>query len=177
MSCRLLGCGIASAMALTVSLGAQAPSQTPAKMDDHKGMAAMMVTVEGCLRPETDVPGRAVPETVQRVATADADWVLTDTKMVKGMQPQVDGSTSAVGTSGANAPALMYKVKTESKDVKFAAHKNKRVQIDGTFSHEARADNSVAFAKDMVKLNATTMREVAGDCPSNDSSKRQPEKK
>lgn len=167
MSRRLLGCGFAGAMALTVSLAAQsAPSQTPAKTkaDDHSAHAAMAVTVEGCLRPETNVPGRAVPEREHRPAVADADWVLTDTKMVKGMQPQVDGSQSAVGTSGTKAPALMYKVKGEN--LKFGDYKDKRVRIDGMFSHEQRADNPVAFATDLVKLNATTISEIPGDCPS-----------
>jgi hypothetical protein len=174
MSVRLLGCGFAGTMALTVSLAAQsAPSQTPAqapaqaKADDH---AAMMVTVEGCLRPETTVPGRAVPERVNRPAVADADWVLTDTKMVKGMQPQIDGSSSAVGTSGTKAPPLMYKVKSES--LQLGEHANKRVQIEGMFSHEARADNPVAFGTDLVKLNATTIRDIPGDCPKNEPDKK-----
>jgi hypothetical protein len=164
MSRRLLGCGFAGAMALTVSLAAQStPSQTPAqpKSDDHSAHSAMAVTVEGCLRPETNVPGRAVPEREQRPAVADADWVLTDTKMIKGMQPQIDGSKSAVGTSGTKAPALMYKVKGD----KLGDYSNKRVRIEGTFTHEQRADNAVAFATDLVKLNATTISEVPGDCP------------
>ena len=176
MSRRILGCGLASALALTASLGAQTPSQTPAqsaaKMDD----SSMAVTVDGCLRPETDVPGRAVPEREHRVAVADADWVLTDTKMVKGMQPQIDGSSSAVGTSGTKAPVLMYKVKSENDQVKLGDHSNKRVRIDGTFTHEHRAENPVAFATDLVKLNVTSITNISGDCPKNDSSKRQPEK-
>ncbi len=130
----------------------------------------MAVTVEGCLRPETSVPGRAVPEREHRPAVADADWVLTDTKMIKGMQPQIDGSSSAVGTSGTKAPALMYKVKGEN--VKFGDYSDKRVRIEGMFSHEARADNPAVFGADLVKLNATTITEIPGDCP-----KAQPEKK
>jgi hypothetical protein len=163
---------------LTASLAAQStPPQPQAKTHDHAAMANMAVTIEGCLRPETDVPGRAVPERVHSQAVADADWVLTDTKMVKGMQPQVDGSSSAVGTSGTKAPALMYKVKTANDSVKLGDHSNKRVQIEGTFTHEHRADNPVSFATDLVKLNVAAIKDIAGDCPKNETDKRQPEKR
>jgi hypothetical protein len=185
MSRRLLACGFAGAMALTASLGAQStpprtPDQTPAqtrpKADDPAISGNTMVIVEGCLRPETDVPGRAVPEREHRPAVADADWVLTDTKMIKGMQPQVDGSSSAVGTSGTNAGPLMYTVKSANDHVHLGDHSNKRVSIEGVFTHEHRADNPVAYATDLVKLNASSIREVPGTCPKNDTSKRRPEK-
>ena len=86
----------------TLSAQTPAPAQAPAKMEgDH---SAMMVTVEGCLRPETDVPGRHVPDRLRKPAVADADWVLTDTRMIKGTQPAAEGTKSGpTGTSASSA--------------------------------------------------------------------------
>jgi hypothetical protein len=129
------------------------------------GDPAGTVTVEGCLVREVDVPGRAVPEEARSRAVSDNDFVLTDTKMVKGSQPEAPAakpSDSPVGTSGTSAP-LMYKVKGES--LKMDEHAGQRVQIDGAFEHQDRAKNPVAYAFDLVRLNGTAIRQVPGDCP------------
>ena len=174
MTRQLLGCGCACAMALTVSLGAQSqtapatpPAQQPSAMSIDQGA---MVTVEGCLVKETKVPGRDVPERERTPTVADEDYVLTDTKMIKGSAPQPEAQPNApqppdapVGTSGAAAAATMFKVKSET--LKMGEHAGRRVQIDGMFTHEKRADNPTVFAYDLVKLNGMALREVPGDCP------------
>jgi hypothetical protein len=176
MNRRFLGSGVALAMALTGALSAQSapspnpPAQTPAPSTATSNAATAdqkdMVTVEGCLRAETKVPGRDVPEGEQRVTVADADYVLSDIKMIKGTAPEMtENQVSAdkpVGTSGASAMPPMYKVKGDSLNM--GDHKGKRVQIDGTFEHEGRADNPKAFPYDLVRLQGSALREVPGDC-------------
>jgi hypothetical protein len=180
MTRRLLGCGVACAMAGVITTGvlsAQSapsqnpPTQTPAPTTATSNAATAdqkdMVTVEGCLRLETKVPGRDVPESQQRVAVADADYILTDIKMIKGDAPELSAAQvppdKPVGTSGAGAMPPMYKVKGETLEM--GDHAGKRVQIDGTFEHEGRADNPKVFPYDLVRLRGSAIREVPGDCP------------
>jgi hypothetical protein len=181
MTRRLLGCGVACAMALSGVLSAQSappqnpPAQTPtpstatssaATADQKDTDQKDVVTVEGCLRPETKTPARDVPEAEQRVTNADDDYVLSDITMIKGTAPELAAETQPadkpIGTSGASAMPPMYKVKGES--LKMGDHAGKRVQIDGTFEQEGRADNQKVFAKDLVRLRGTAIREVPGDC-------------
>jgi hypothetical protein len=125
-----------------------------------------MVTVEGCLYREIDVPGRNVPDRERTPVVADEDYVIADTKMIKGTPPEVPSappSDTPVGTSGTSAPANMYKVKGE--DLKMSDHAGQRVQIDGVFTQEKRADNPTVFPFDLVKLQGAAIREVPGDCP------------
>jgi hypothetical protein len=173
------GYAFAGALALSVSLGAQstAPQNPPAQPAPRPSPtypappAAMprdqaMVTVEGCLYREIDVPGRNVPEGQRRPVVADEDYVIADTKMIKGERvavPSAPQSDALVGTSGTAAPPNMYKVKGE--DLKLSDHAGRRVQIDGVFTHEKRADNPTAFPFDLVKLQGAAIREVPGDCP------------
>jgi hypothetical protein len=175
---RLLGSGVACAMALTGVLSAQSapsqnpPTQTPAPSTATSNAATAdrenMVTVEGCLRLETKVPGRNIPEREIKPAVADEDYILTDITMIKGSAPETTAAPAPtdkpVGTAGASAMPPMYKVKGDS--LKMGDHKGKRVQIDGTFEHEGRADNPKVFPYDLVRLQGSAIREVAGDCPS-----------
>ena len=181
MTRRLLGCGVACAMALSGVLSAQsAPPQNPsaqtptpstatssaATADQKDADQKDIVTVEGCLVPETKTPGRNVPEAEQRVASADADYILSDITMIKGKAPELAAAPQPadkpIGTSGASAMPSMYKVKGES--LKMGDYAGKRVQIDGTFEHEGRADNPKVFANDLVRLQGTAIREVPGEC-------------
>jgi hypothetical protein len=176
MNRRFLGSGVAMAMALTGALSAQSapapnpPAQTPSPSTATSNAATAdqkdMVTVEGCLRAETKVPGRDVPEGEHRVTVADEDYVLTDVRMIKGIAPEVAtnqvSTDKPVGTSGPTGMPPMYKVKGDS--LKIADHKGKRVEIDGTFEHEGRADNAKVFANDLVRLQGSAIREVPGDC-------------
>ncbi len=176
MTRRVLGCGVACAMALTGVLSAQSPSQNPPAQTSTPSTATSnaatadqqdMVTVEGCLRLETKVPGRDVPEREHQVTVADKDFILTDIKMIKGEAPEGSAAQvptdKPVGTSGAAAMPPMYKVKGDTLEM--GDHAGKRVQIDGTFEHEGRADNPKVFPYDLVRLRGTALREVAGECP------------
>jgi hypothetical protein len=178
MTRRLLGSGVACAMALTGVLSAQsAPSQNPPTQTPTPSTATSnaatadredMVTVEGCLRLETKVAGRDVPEREYKTTVADNDYILTDVKMIKGTAPETTAAPATadkpVATSGAAAMPSMYKVKGESLNM--GDHKDKRVQIDGAFEHEGRADNPKVFPYDLVRLRGSSLREVPGDCPS-----------
>jgi hypothetical protein len=173
MTRRLLGCGFAGALALTaVSLGAQS-AQAPSYPAQPPATAAAVtqssqVTVEGCLRHELEAHARKVPERQYKTTVADEDYVLTDTKMIKGSEPQPDKSAKTdqdrpTGTSGTTPASLMFKVK--GSNLHLADNVNHRVQIDGTFEHEKNAKNPPDFAFDLVRLNGTSIRQVPGDCP------------
>jgi hypothetical protein len=53
----------------------------------------------------------------------------------------------------------------KGEELRMGDHAGRRVQIDGVFTHEKRADNPTAFAYDLVKLQGSAIREVPGECP------------
>jgi hypothetical protein len=153
----------------------------------QQGTAA--VTVEGCLRREQDVPGRS-PNVVERAGVQE-DFILTDTKMVKGSAPAAaragaasgatagsSGSTTAPGgstapaggatastqqarpTGTAGSTAAMYEVDGLSDDM-MKQHAGRRVQIDGNFE---TLGNDTVEPGDLLDLEATAIRPVAGEC-------------
>jgi hypothetical protein len=162
MSRRSLAFGCVCSIALTLSASAQDASRSPAPQ------ANAAVTVEGCLLREVDVPGRQPPENERARVRADDEYVLTDTKMIKGTAPSAAEASkqdeTPTGTSGAARPPLLYKVE-EIEKATLAEHKGKRVQIDGSFAHLDRANNRPSAATDLVELRGTAIRPVPGDCP------------
>jgi hypothetical protein len=121
------------------------------------------VTVEGCLVREQDVPGRK-PNAVERQGILE-DYILTDTKMIKGAAPsglagQAKPGETPIGTSGT---APMYDVKGIKAD-ELKALVGQRVQIDGTFADVVR-DPDAKIGEDLADLRGGTIRKVAGDCP------------
>ena len=129
--------------------------------------AGTSVTVEGCVMKEVDVPTRRPPDNLRSKAEADDDYVLTSTKMISGTAPSAgasSGEASATGTSGGASTALMYDIEGIAKD-ELRKQAGKRVQIEGVFDHHENAKLPVSFATDLVELKGTTIRSVAGDCP------------
>jgi hypothetical protein len=124
-----------------------------------------MVTVEGCVMREADVPGRK-PNVAERTGITE-DYILTSTKIVKGSAP---GATSQarpdapIGTSGTQA--AMYEIEGID-DERLKQHVGRRVQLDGAFQNVDRARATPergTAADDLVEISATTIRQVAGDC-------------
>jgi hypothetical protein len=168
---RLIACGIACAAALTVSLSAQnSPQQSPpSSATQDRPAAGEMVTVEGCLFKEINVPGRKPPEGEQSRVIRDNDYVIADAKMIKGSAPAgTSGARPAEtprGTSGVVTSGPMFKV--EEIDLgQLEKNAGQRVQIDGAFQHVDRASAPVSSGNDLIKLRGTAMRKVAGECPS-----------
>jgi len=173
MSRNLLGCVFAGGLALAVTVGAQNPPpqtppqqpapapRTPATQDQAK-----MVTVEGCLVREADVPGRK-PNVAERAGIAE-DYILTGIKMVKGSAPaavtaQAKPSDAPTGTAGTRA-GIMYEVEGIEED-QLKQNVGRRVQIDGTFENVDRAPAPTTPTADLVEIRGTVIRQVAGDCP------------
>lgn len=167
------GCALAGALAITATVAAQEPQTYPRTPQPPTTQApaqdqARMVTVEGCLMREADVPGRR-PNVAERAGIGE-DYILTSTKMVKGSAPTTNiaqgrpGDTPT-GTSGTRA--AMYEVQGID-DTELKEHAGHRVQIDGTFENVDRAKATPepgTPADDLVELRGTTIRQVAGDCP------------
>jgi hypothetical protein len=178
MSRRFLGCGFAVAIAFSSTALAQNPTtqpppsqqpppatrpSEPAKSTQAMGAA---VTVEGCVVREVDAPGRTPPPEMQSRANTDDDYILTETKVIKGSAPNAAvsrPSDSPTGTAGAAATALMYEIDELDKG-QLKNHIGKRVQIEGTLEHPERAGNPVSYANDLVELKGTSIRPVEGSC-------------
>jgi len=116
-----------------------------------------MVTVEGCLVREADVPGRK-PNFAERAGVTE-DYILTSTKVVKGTAP-------AASLGSTRSAAAMYEVEGISEaDLK--SHLGRRVQIDGTFANTDRAATSPTSEganEELVELRGSVIRSAAGDC-------------
>jgi hypothetical protein len=130
------------------------------------------VTVEGCVVQEADAPGRTPPEEMQERIKAKNDYVLTDSKMVKGSAPAMEPQSQAkageaVGTSGTSAPALIFSIQDLSK-AELKGLENHRVQIDGTLTNLDRAKNPVSYGTDLIEIHGTAIREVPGTCAAKD---------
>lgn len=171
----LFGCALAGALAVTATVAAQNPPQqptprTPTTQDPARTQdQARMVTVEGCLMREADVPGRR-PNIAERAGITE-DYILTSTRMVKGSAPQ--GGTAAQARPGdtptgtAGTQGAMYEVEGINDD-QLKQHIGRRVQIDGTFENVDRARATPERgtpADDLVEIRGTAIRQVAGDCP------------
>jgi hypothetical protein len=132
-------------------------------------MAGEMVTVEGCLFKEIDVPGRKPPEGEQSRVIRDNDYIIADTKMIKGSAPSATSSSAPsaerpTATSGVVTSGPMFKVE-EIELSQLEKHAGQRVQIDGVFQHLDRASAPVSAGNDLVKLRGTAMRTATGECP------------
>ena len=160
MKQHLIPATLAGALALTVSLAAQTPPPTqtpPPATTAQTPPAAVPVTVEGCLMRETDVPGRKA-SVAEKVGIGE-DFILTSTKMVKGMAPGALAAppSGAVGTGGTTG--AMYDI-NGIDDATLMKHINRRVQVDGTFENLENASKAGA----LVEIKATGIRPVAGEC-------------
>jgi hypothetical protein len=170
MSRRLIGCAIAAMVALTAGIAAQNPPANPQSQPQTPASAApsegAVVTMEGCLVREQDVPGRK-PNIVERQGVMQ-DYVLTSTKIVKGSgaasstvearPSQPAGTAGAVGTAGSSA---MYHVKGISNE-KLTDLVGRRVQVDGKLQD---VDKAARTSEDLPDLQATAIRQVTGECP------------
>jgi hypothetical protein len=171
MNRRSIGCAIAAMLALAASISAQNPPPNPQSQPQTPASAApsegAVVTVEGCLVREQDVPGRR-PNIVERQGVMQ-DYILTSTKIVKGSAAasgtaearpgQPAGVAGAVGTAGSSA---MYHVKGISNE-KLTELVGRRVQVDGKLQDLDRA--APRTSEDLPDIQATAIRQVTGECP------------
>jgi len=151
--------GYAVAALLSVATAAAQTSLQPSsgsQTDRSRASSGTPATVEGCLHREADVPGRR-PTIAERAGIGE-DFVLTRSRIVKGSGPS--GETKEGG------PSAIYDVQGLSVD-QLKSNVNKRVQIDGTFGHEERAQKGPepnGTGNDLVELKGAAIRAVSGDC-------------
>jgi hypothetical protein len=154
---QLFGWAVAAAFSVTTALAQNAsPAARGAQSDRSRSSSGTPATVEGCLHREADVPGRK--PTIAERAGISQDYVLTDSRIVKGSSP-----TGAPDVGGHSA---MYDVQGLSTD-QLKSNVNKRVQIDGTFEHEERARKAPEVngtGNDLVELKGNSIRAVSGEC-------------
>lgn len=163
----LFGWLAAGVFALVASVAAQYPQTTPQTQPQTRTPTAQsqpVVTVEGCLMREQDVPGRK-PNVAERAGVME-DYILTNAKVVKGSAPPA-ASTQAkpaepTGTSG-TISAPMYDVKGID-DARLKQLVGKRVEIEGTFA-DLEKSPSAKPTEDLVDIRGTTIRQTSGECP------------
>src|SRR5262245_49006183 len=151
--------GYAVAALLSVATAAAQTSSQPlngGQSDRSRASSGTPATVEGCLHREADVPGRR-PNIAERAGIGE-DFVLTQSRIVKGSSPS--------GEANEDAHNAIYDVQGLSVD-QLKSNVNKRVQIDGTFEHQERAQKGPEVngtGNDLVELKGAAIRAVAGDC-------------
>jgi hypothetical protein len=169
MSRNLLACTVAVGFTLAVGVSAQnPPPQTPPQKTPPAAATqdqAKIVTVEGCLMREADVPGRK-PNVAERAGVMD-DYILTNIKMVKGSAPApgAPGAKPATPT-GTSGMAAMYQVEGIDEEM-LKKHVGRRVQIDGAFENVDRAQAAPERTPNdpLVEIRGTVIRQVTGECP------------
>jgi hypothetical protein len=165
MKRQLLTFGFICSAFVTVAAAQQAqPPATAAEAREQQ--ATQMVTIEGCLMREADVPGRRPIEADRERVKRDDDYILTDSKVIKGTAPAAASPRASdpqpTGTSGV-APQ-MFKVEKLPLD-ELHGHRNQRVRIEGTFRYPDRAGNVVSPATDLVKIDGTKLTSIEGTSP------------
>lgn len=152
---------IAGALGLTVTVAAQnppsqqPPPRTPTTQDQPRTQAqGATVTVEGCVMREEDVPGRK-PNVAERAGLGE-DYILTNTKMIRGSLPAGKPATQNI----------MFEIEGID-DAKLKQHAGQRVQLEGTLENVDRARATPEPGKpadDLVEIRATSIKQVAGTC-------------
>jgi hypothetical protein len=163
MTRNLVGWAVAGVFALAVGVIAQDPPQTPPQTRTPAVQDQPMVTVEGCLVREEDVPGRK-PNVAERAGVME-DYILTNAKVIKGAAPKgtmTPKPGEPTGTSGKLAP--MYDVKGIA-DEQLKPLAGRRVQIEGRFADVDKTPPGAGQTEDLVDIRGTTIRAAKGECP------------
>ncbi len=169
----LLGYVSVGVLTVTVAVGAQTPPQQPPPTQRPTMRTApaqdqsKVVTVEGCLMREADVPGRK-PNVTERAGIGE-DYILTTTKMVKGSEPRTVTAPTKPGdtaTSSSRGAAAMYEVEGISDD-DLKPYLGRRVQIDGAFENLGSPQvtpEGQGSANALVQIRGTMIRPAVGNC-------------
>jgi len=153
---QFFGSAVAAGLSVTTALAQSTSPARGAPSDRSRSSSGTPATVEGCLHREGDVPGRK-PNIAERAGLSQ-DYLLTESRIVKGSAP--------AGAPDASGHSAIYDVQGLSSD-QLKSNVNRRVQIDGTFEHEERAQKGPEVngtGNDLVELKGTTIRSVSGDC-------------
>jgi len=130
---------------MTVAGVMSANAQEPQQTQPQSGNASQAITITGCVKPETDVPGRK-PNVVERAGVTE-DYILTNVKMAPG---------SAVSGIGLSA---MYEIEgIPGADLK--KHINHQVELTGIIAPDRKMDD------DAPDFKAVTMKMISATCPS-----------
>jgi hypothetical protein len=141
---------LASVCAVTVGLGAQAP--TSAQPPSAQPEASKSVTFSGCVE-------KAAPDAAAPAAAASAPaFILTNAS------PAGSGG-GAVGTGGSAKPAAA-KYRLDADDAKLSPHVGHKVEVTGTIDDKAMpsAPSGAAAASAGPKLKVDSIKMVAATC-------------
>ncbi len=140
-------------------VAAQSPTQDrPATTDQMKGEQTQLVTVEGCLVNQNDVPGTVEP--TAKPTERSKGFVLTNVKFTKGA-PEGYVGTTGNDADDTSAGGKMFAVKgLDSAQLTTLA--GKRVEIEGSLTPGSQAKEGMAAV--LPAIQASTIKQAAGEC-------------
>jgi hypothetical protein len=169
------------AVAIVVACSASLAAQQSSSPATDQASAATTVTVSGCVQNENAVLKKNV--VTRELGMAD-EFVITNAKLRKGTATEPEPAATAgdptpseaVGTSGAAGFGKVYRV-TGEKENELKPQVGQRVEITGTFKHEADAKTELeavgtsgrAPAGELTEANTpeitiTSIKALAGTC-------------
>ena len=156
-------------LAATLATGVvngQQPTSAPPKPssntpDDRLTTPAIppTVAVEGCVAREEEIGRKS--SMAERARLAE-DFILVGARVLKGKGPAVVKDPHVDVASAALQP--MYEIGGLTNE-QLKLHVGRRVRIEGSFGNLDRATPASSKNDDLFELNATTIRQVPGDCP------------
>lgn len=134
---------LATIASLTVAGVFTLNAQTP-QTQQQTDISSQTITITGCVKPESDVPGHK-PNVVERAGVTE-DYILTDVKM------GANSKTSALGLS------KMYEIEGVA-GAELKKHINHQVELTGRVAADREAND------DAPDFNATSMKMLSASCP------------
>lgn len=120
----------------------QRPATDAQRMADD--VSSQTITITGCVKPETDVPGRK-PNVVERAGVTE-DYILTNVKMASSSK------VSGIGLSS------MYEIEGLA-GAELKKHINHQVELVGRVAADRQVND------DAPDFHATSMRMLSATCP------------
>lgn len=117
--------------------------QRPATDAQQTDISSQTITITGCVKPESDVPGHK-PNVVERAGVTE-DYILTNVKM------GANSKTSALGLS------KMYEIEGVA-GAELKKHINHQVELTGRVAADREAND------DAPDFHATSMKMVSATC-------------
>ena len=128
---------------MTVAGAMSVNAQTPQQTQPQSGVANQAITITGCVKPETDVPGRK-PNVVERAGVTE-DYILTNVKMAPA------STVSGIGLS------TMYEIEGIA-GAELKKHINHQIELTGIVAPDRRMDDEAP------DFRAVTMKMISATC-------------
>jgi hypothetical protein len=156
MNCHIIATLFVAVVLATAPMTAQTTSSQTTETRTVR--APDVVTIEGCLQPEAKIAGRE-PSALEKAGILE-DYILVNTKVVKGRVPNSGASSSM--------DLVRYKVIGISDD-QLKKHVGKRIQVEGKMARLEQgtriASDPIGIGENLPQIDGSVIRQVQGTCP------------